>query len=55
MLVAWEGLTPAEAAQALDCSPVAARIRLHRARKRLADALESPSHSPGGLTTKEAK
>ena len=39
MLVAWEGLAPAEAAVALGCSPVAARLRLHRARKRLADAL----------------
>jgi RNA polymerase sigma-70 factor (ECF subfamily) len=55
MLVAWEGLTTTEAAQALDCSPVACRIRLHRARKRLARAIESPTGSPGDLTTKEAR
>jgi RNA polymerase sigma factor (sigma-70 family) len=55
MLVAWEGLTPMEAAQALDCSPVACRIRLHRARKRLARALDSPTRSAADLTTKEAR
>lgn len=55
MLVAWEGLTPTEAAQALDCSPVACRIRLHRARKRLARALEATAPSAGELTTTEAK
>ena len=33
-LVAWEGLTAAELARVFDCSPNAARIRLHRARKR---------------------
>jgi RNA polymerase sigma-70 factor, ECF subfamily len=39
MLVAWDGLRSAEAARVLGCSPVAARIRLHRARRRLAQAL----------------
>jgi RNA polymerase sigma factor (sigma-70 family) len=34
LLVAWEGLTPTEAAQALGISKVAARSRLHRARQR---------------------
>lgn len=38
-LVAWDGLTPAQAAQVLGCSPVAARSRLHRARNRLAAVL----------------
>jgi RNA polymerase sigma-70 factor (ECF subfamily) len=42
-LVAWEGLTPEELAVALDCSANAARIRLHRARTRFAEALRSPS------------
>lgn len=42
-LVAWEGLTADELAVVLDCSPNAARIRLHRARSRFADALHSPS------------
>jgi RNA polymerase sigma-70 factor (ECF subfamily) len=55
MLVAWEGLTATEAAQGLDCSPVACRIRLHRARKRLARALEVQVRSSGELTTTEAK
>ena len=38
-LVAWEGLSADDLAVTLDCSVNAARIRLHRARKRLADAL----------------
>jgi RNA polymerase sigma factor (sigma-70 family) len=40
LLVAWEGLSPAEAAVALGISPVAARTRLHRARKRAKKAFE---------------
>jgi RNA polymerase sigma-70 factor (ECF subfamily) len=39
LLTAWEGLSPAEAATAIGCSRPAARVRLHRARKRLADEL----------------
>lgn len=39
LLVAWEGLTPAQAAEALGISKVAARSRLHRARQRAAQAL----------------
>jgi RNA polymerase sigma factor (sigma-70 family) len=39
LLVAWEGLTPTEAAQALGISKGAARIRLHRARQRALHAL----------------
>ena len=52
-LQGWEGLAPAEIATVLGCSRNAARIRLHRARQRLRDALavaEVPgdtSHSPG--------
>jgi len=42
-LVAWEGLSAEELAVALDCSPNAARIRLHRARTRFAEVLRSPS------------
>jgi RNA polymerase sigma-70 factor (ECF subfamily) len=37
-LVAWEGLTPAEAAYALDVPEGTVRSRLHRARKRLGGA-----------------
>jgi RNA polymerase sigma-70 factor (ECF subfamily) len=46
MLRAWEGLSSREAAAVLGCSPVAYRIRLHRARGRLRRALtelETPS------------
>jgi RNA polymerase sigma-70 factor, ECF subfamily len=39
-LVAWEGLSPGEAATVLDCSRVAARVRYHRAKTRLAAQLE---------------
>jgi len=35
MLVCWEGLTPAEAANLLGITQVSARVRLHRARRRL--------------------
>ncbi|GAA2629639.1 hypothetical protein GCM10010399_71920 [Dactylosporangium fulvum] len=42
-LVAWEGLTADELAVALDCTVNAARIRLHRARRRFAAALREPS------------
>lgn len=38
-LVAWDGLTPSQAAVVLGCSQVAARARLHRARARLAAKL----------------
>jgi RNA polymerase sigma-70 factor (ECF subfamily) len=39
MLIAWEGLTTREAAVALGCSDTACRLRLHRARRRLASLL----------------
>jgi RNA polymerase sigma factor (sigma-70 family) len=39
LLVAWDGLTPAQAAGVLGLTPAAARTRLHRARGRLADLL----------------
>ncbi len=38
-LAAWEELRSEEAAQVLGCSPVAYRIRLHRARRRLMQAM----------------
>jgi RNA polymerase sigma factor (sigma-70 family) len=38
-LATWEGLSTAELATALGCSPNAAKIRLHRARRRLAREL----------------
>ena len=39
-LLAWEQLTRPEAARALGCGPAALRLRLHRARRRLARELE---------------
>lgn len=46
MLAAWEGLGSREAGQVLGCSPVAFRLRLHRARQRLADALGEVERRP---------
>ncbi len=44
MMVAWEGLEPARAAAALECSRATLAVRLHRAKGRLRAALEE-----GGL------
>jgi len=52
-LVAWEGLSLREAARVLECSPVACRVRYHRARSRLAARLASPASfrpEPRGVT-----
>jgi RNA polymerase sigma-70 factor, ECF subfamily len=43
-LVAWEGLSAAEASAAVGCSPAAFRVRLHRARTELAKHLDSAGH-----------
>ena len=43
-LVAWEELDPGEVAAVLGCSRNAARIRLHRARRRLARELQRTDH-----------
>ena len=51
VLTGWYGLTPTEAAEALDCSPSTYAVRLHRARKRLAVALDEGGYrgdSPAG-------
>ena len=40
-LVAWDDLTPSEAATALGISAVTARVRLHRARRRLRQLLDT--------------
>ncbi len=48
-LVAWEGLDHGELAEVLGCSRNAVRIRLHRARARLAAALadhDNPASAP---------
>jgi RNA polymerase sigma factor (sigma-70 family) len=44
-LVAWDGLDSREAASVLGCSTSAFRVRLHRARRRLAKHLEAAGHS----------
>jgi RNA polymerase sigma factor (sigma-70 family) len=44
LLVAWEGLAPAEAADVLGIGKVAARSRLHRARRRALQALGRSAH-----------
>jgi RNA polymerase sigma-70 factor (ECF subfamily) len=45
-LVAWEGLDVASAARVMDCSATAFKVRLHRARRRLARALAEPGFRP---------
>ncbi|MGH8995096.1 MAG: RNA polymerase sigma factor [Acidimicrobiales bacterium] len=49
MLTAWEGLRPAEIARVLGCSPSAARVRLHRARRRLRQAIAGTTRDEGDL------
>lgn len=48
-LVALDGLSAGEAGQALGIGGVAARVRLHRARRRLQDRLDLPNLGPGEL------
>jgi RNA polymerase sigma factor (sigma-70 family) len=43
LLIAWEDLTPSQAARSLGISSVACRVRLSRARKHLTAALRPPS------------
>jgi RNA polymerase sigma-70 factor, ECF subfamily len=52
-LVAWEGLSLRESARVLDCSPVACRVRYHRAKARLASRLSAAASfrpEPKGVT-----
>ena len=42
LLIAWDGLSTEEAAEALGCTAVALRVRLHRARRRLRAELQRP-------------
>jgi RNA polymerase sigma-70 factor (ECF subfamily) len=48
LLVAWEDLTPGQAAKALGISPTAFRVRLLRARRRLRARLDDPAAESGG-------
>lgn len=45
LLVAWEGLDAERAARAAGCSQAAFRVRLHRARRRVAARLDAPRPS----------
>jgi RNA polymerase sigma-70 factor (ECF subfamily) len=48
MLTAWEGLDAADVGRVLGCTPGAARIRLHRARRRLDAVIAAlTSEDPG--------
>jgi len=47
LLVSWEELSPGEAARVLGVSPLAARSRLHRARRRLRTLLEERESAAG--------
>jgi RNA polymerase sigma factor (sigma-70 family) len=55
MLVGWEELTPAEAARVLGVTALAARSRLHRARRRLRAQLEKPEGAEAAATELEAE
>ncbi|HEU0101540.1 MAG TPA: sigma-70 family RNA polymerase sigma factor [Mycobacteriales bacterium] len=45
-LAAWEQLPTDELAYVLGCTPTAAKVRLHRARRRFAGALQPPADHP---------
>lgn len=45
-LSAWDGLDTREAARVFGCSPGAFRVRLHRARRKLAKQLAAAGHLP---------
>ena len=51
LLVAWEQLTPAEAARALGVPQGTARSRLHRARRALRQALSERDGDQAGVST----
>lgn len=46
LLIAWEELTPTQAAEALGINPIAFRARLMRARRRFKTALSAASTTP---------
>lgn len=46
LLIAWDDLTIVQAARVVGCTPVAARLRLHRARRHLARQLATSGHRP---------
>ena len=52
LLVAWEDLTPTQAARSLGISPVAFRVRLLRARRRMRTKLEEAVGEEAGAPSK---
>lgn len=48
LLIAWDGLSPSQAAAVLGIAPVTVRVRLHRARARLRIALAQPNTDAEG-------
>ena len=54
LLVAWEDLTPAQAARALGMNATAFRVRLLRARRRLQAALADDARPPVTMEVEEA-
>ena len=55
LLIAWEGLEPHQAAGALGCSRGTLAVRLHRARKRLAAALNAVHEDDPPATRPQAE
>jgi RNA polymerase sigma factor (sigma-70 family) len=58
LLVSWEGLSPSQAAKVLKVSSLAARSRLHRARRRLRALIEDGkpmTNRSSDLDTEEAR
>lgn len=53
LLVAWEGLTAQEACRVMGCRPATFRMRLHRARGRLAAHLNEPRPAPSSSPSVE--
>jgi len=53
-LIYWDELAPAQAARVLGCTAVALRVRLHRARARMARALAKDGYRAARLTPTEA-
>ena len=47
-LLAWDGLTPAEAAESLGCTTATFAVRLHRARRRYESALAAADRAAPG-------
>jgi len=54
-LIAWEGLTPTEAADVLGCSRRTIAVRIHRARRRLRGPMQTARSAEATPTTQEAR